>query len=73
MAGTQDVVPTGYDPASHEDPELARTMAEVSSTPNVTSVQQRIAFGERAGQKVVSRINLAAHWLGLWLCVSAQP
>jgi hypothetical protein len=37
-------VPTGYDPASDEDPELARTMA--------ASVQQRIAFGERAGQRV---------------------
>ena len=42
--GTEAVVPTGYDPASDEDPELARTMA--------ASVQQRIAFGERAGQKV---------------------
>jgi hypothetical protein len=41
---TQDVVPTGYDPTSDEDPELARTMA--------ASVQQRIAFGERAGQRV---------------------
>ena len=43
-ADTEDMVPTGYDPASDEDPELARTMA--------ASVQQRIAFGERAGQKV---------------------
>ena len=43
-ADTQDVVPTGYDPASDEDPEPARTMA--------ASVQQRIVFGERAGQKV---------------------
>lgn len=43
-AGIEDVVPTGYDPASDEDPELARTMA--------ASVQQRIAFGERAGQRV---------------------
>jgi hypothetical protein len=43
-ADTEDVVPTGYDPASDEDPELARTMA--------VSVQQRIAFGERAGQRV---------------------
>jgi hypothetical protein len=43
-AGTEDVVSTGYDPARDEDPELARTMA--------ASVQQRIAFGERAGQKV---------------------
>ncbi len=49
---TQHVVPTDYDPASDEDPEPARTMAEVSSTPNITSVQQRIAFGERAGQRV---------------------
>ncbi len=37
-------MPTGYDPVRAEDPELARTMA--------ASVQQRIAFGERAGQKV---------------------
>jgi Transposase zinc-binding domain/Putative transposase len=43
-AGTEDVVPTGYDPARDEDPELARTLA--------ASVQQRIAFGERAGQQV---------------------
>jgi hypothetical protein len=43
-SGTEDVVPTGYDPASDEDPELARTMA--------ASVQQRITFGERAGQRV---------------------
>ena len=42
-AGTKDVVPTGYDPASDEDPELARTLA--------ASVQQRIT-GERAGQQV---------------------
>ncbi len=43
-ADTEDFVPTGYDPASDQDHELARTMA--------ASVQQRIAFGERAGQKV---------------------
>jgi hypothetical protein len=43
-AGTEDVVSTGYDPTRDEDPELARTMA--------ASVQQRIAFGERAGQRV---------------------
>jgi Putative transposase/Transposase zinc-binding domain len=43
-AGIEDVVPTGYDPASDEAPELARTLA--------ASVQQRIAFGERAGQRV---------------------
>ena len=42
-ADTEDVVPTGYDPASDEDPELACTLA--------ASVQQRIAFGERAGQQ----------------------
>jgi hypothetical protein len=43
-AGTEDVVPTGDDPASDNAPELARTLA--------ASVQQRIAFGERAGQQV---------------------
>ena len=43
-ADTEDVVPTGYDPVREDDPELARTMA--------ASVQQRIAFGERAGQPV---------------------
>ncbi len=43
-AGIQDVVPTGYDPTRDENPELARTMA--------ASIQQRIAFGERAGQRV---------------------
>ncbi|HEY7711504.1 MAG TPA: transposase zinc-binding domain-containing protein [Candidatus Entotheonella sp.] len=43
-ADREDVVPTGYDPARDEDPELARTMA--------ASVQQRIAFGERTGQRV---------------------
>jgi hypothetical protein len=43
-AGTEDVVPTGYDPVLATDPEFARTMA--------ASVQQRIAFGERAGQQV---------------------
>ena len=37
-------VPTGYDPLLDDAPELARTLA--------ASVQQRIAFGERAGQKV---------------------
>jgi hypothetical protein len=41
---SQDIVPTGYDPGGDEDPELARAMA--------ASVQQRIAFGERAGQRV---------------------
>jgi hypothetical protein len=39
-----DAVATGYDPLGEDEPELARTMA--------ASVQQRIAFGERAGQKV---------------------
>jgi hypothetical protein len=35
-AGTEDVVPSGYDPLRDDDPEFARTMA--------ASVQQRIAF-----------------------------
>jgi hypothetical protein len=43
-AGTDDVVATGHDPLRDEAPELARTLA--------ASVQQRLAFGERAGQKV---------------------
>ena len=43
-AGTDDVVATGHDPLRDDAPELARTMA--------TSVQQRLAFGERAGQRV---------------------
>jgi hypothetical protein len=37
-------VATGYDPLLDNEPELARTMA--------ASVKQRIAFGERAGEKV---------------------
>jgi hypothetical protein len=37
-------VATGYDPLGEDEPELARTLW--------ASVQQRIAFGERAGQKV---------------------
>src|SRR5262249_31831561 len=37
-------VATGYDPLGEDAPELARTMA--------ASVQQRIAWGERAGQRV---------------------
>jgi hypothetical protein len=37
-------VATGYDPLVDDEPELARTMA--------ASVQQRIAFGERAGERV---------------------
>jgi Putative transposase len=37
-------VATGYDPLRDTAPELAHTLA--------ASVQQRIAFGERAGQKV---------------------
>jgi hypothetical protein len=43
-AGIDVAVATGYDPLVDDAPELARTMA--------ASVQQRIAFGERAGQKV---------------------
>src|SRR5262249_40439846 len=43
-AGLDPVVATGFDPLVDAQPELARTMA--------ASVQQRIAFGERAGQTV---------------------
>jgi len=43
-AGIDAAGATGYDPLVDDAPELARTMA--------ASVQQRIAFGERAGQKV---------------------
>ena len=39
-----NAVATGYDPLLNKEPALARTMA--------ASVTQRIAFGERAGQKV---------------------
>jgi len=43
-AGGDPVMATGYDPLGEDAPELARTMA--------ASVQQRITFGERAGQQV---------------------
>src|SRR6266851_4810637 len=43
-ASMEAPVATGYDPLRDTAPELARTMA--------ASVQQRIAFGERAGQHV---------------------
>jgi Putative transposase/Transposase zinc-binding domain len=43
-AGMDAAVATGYDPLLDNAPELARTMA--------ASVTQRLAFGERAGQKV---------------------
>src|SRR5499433_2781140 len=43
-AGGDAPIATGYDPLLDHAPELARTMA--------ASVQQRIAFGERAGQQV---------------------
>src|SRR5207248_6741389 len=43
-AGMESPVATGYDPLRDTAPELARTIA--------ASVQQRIAFGERAGQHV---------------------
>jgi hypothetical protein len=43
-AGIEAAVATTYDPLLDNAPELARTLA--------VSVQQRIAFGERAGQKV---------------------
>src|SRR5262249_43440637 len=42
--GVEPPVVTGYDPLRDTAPELARTMA--------ASVQQRIAFGDRAGQHV---------------------
>jgi hypothetical protein len=43
-AGSDDAVATGYDPLMSDEPALARTTA--------ASVQQCIAFGERAGQQV---------------------
>src|SRR5262249_5493276 len=43
-AGGDAAVATGYDPLVEDAPELARTLAAL--------VQQRIAFGERAGLKV---------------------
>ena len=43
-AETAEIVTTGYDPVVDDEPELARTIA--------TAVQQRIVFGERAGQQV---------------------
>src|SRR5215467_12015395 len=43
-AGSDAAVATGDDPLVEDAPDLARTLA--------ASVQQRIAFGERAGQKV---------------------
>jgi hypothetical protein len=42
--GLEAAVATGHDPLVDAEPELARTLA--------ASVQQRIAFGERAGQQV---------------------
>jgi hypothetical protein len=42
--GMDAAVATAYDPLLDNEPELARTMA--------ASVTQRIAFGERAGEKV---------------------
>jgi hypothetical protein len=43
-AGIDDAVATGYDPLRDHEPTLARTMA--------ASVQQRLAWGERASQQV---------------------
>ena len=43
-AGIDTAVATGYDPLLDNEPELAHTLA--------ASVKQRIAFGERTGQKV---------------------
>jgi hypothetical protein len=42
--GLETPMATGYDPLVDAEPELARTLS--------ASVQQRIAFGERAGQRV---------------------
>ncbi len=42
--GIDDAVATGYDPLRDHEPALAHTLA--------ASVQQRLAFGERAGQQV---------------------
>jgi hypothetical protein len=42
-AGVDGTVPTGHDPLRNDAPELARPLA--------ASVQQRIAFGERAGSR----------------------
>jgi hypothetical protein len=44
QTGRDGDAPTGHDPLRDDAPEFARTLA--------ASVQQRIAFGERAGQKV---------------------
>src|SRR2546427_1395720 len=43
-AGIDAAVATGYDPLMDDEPVLAHTLA--------ASVQQRVAFGERAGQQV---------------------
>ncbi len=43
-AGIDEAMATGYEPLGNDGLELARTMA--------ASVQQRIAFGEWAGQQV---------------------
>src|SRR2546425_1956978 len=43
-AGSDTAVATGYDPLMDDEPALAHTLA--------ASVQQRVAFGERAGQQV---------------------
>ena len=51
-AGLDAAVATGYDPLVDNVPELTRPLA--------ASVQQRIAFGERAGQKV----GRSGHYLG---------
>jgi hypothetical protein len=43
-ASSEGAVPTGHEPLRDDAPELARPMA--------AAVQQRLAFGERAGQQV---------------------
>jgi hypothetical protein len=45
-------VATGYDPLLDNEPELARTMVALDQVQGRLSVTQRIALGERAGQKV---------------------
>jgi len=52
-AGIDAAMATGYDPLLDSEPELARTLA--------ASVTQRIAFGERAGQQVLSLPLSPAH------------
>jgi len=63
-AGMEVAVATGYDPLLDNEPELARTMA--------ASVKQRIAFGERAGEKV-RRIGSGFGYEGERPCTHRTP